>query len=422
MLTCPAAPIRGDDSVRAALESAAVHLSQGNPTAALSELATVERLEPENPWLWYYRGSARIALHRPREAVAALDRAERILRNLGDPDPALRRRVREVRALARRQVMAFTLSAGVGYDSNVAYLGSAPTLGSISGRGDGDFRSGFATDVLLLADDRRRMSAGLRVDGAWQFEVESFDEHNFGGNLCLEYALAERWTATLRYDYEFTRLGHNSFLSQHALTTGLSYAWRARDALWQPSDSRWYYRVLTADYLYSTPPVFDQDATAHAVGFEQEFLLRPVRAWPWTWSLRAGYEVENVEAQGPEFDRLAHAVRLGMALPLIRPGQPERYLLLPDKELTLSGDVEWRVEDYRNYSRIDRTRDRRYDDVTTVTLVLSQTLIDDAQRGRLVLHAVGAYSSADSTVEVRGNRSPFTYEKYVFGVQIQWSF
>ncbi|MCP4250125.1 MAG: hypothetical protein GY778_24040 [bacterium] len=55
----------GGFAVQAALEDAARSLSESKPDQALTVLTPVEQVEPDNPWLWFYRGRAHDQLDSP---------------------------------------------------------------------------------------------------------------------------------------------------------------------------------------------------------------------------------------------------------------------------------------------------------------------------------------------------------------------
>ena len=137
LLTCVvlavAVPSSGQEAgVQASLGSAAELLQVGRARQALAALRPVEAAEPDNPWLWYYKGSAYLHLRRPYDAMEAYDHALDTLGALGDPDPALTQLVRRHRRAARQQVFRVSFRTGLAHDSNVSFLG-----GGVSGSTNG---------------------------------------------------------------------------------------------------------------------------------------------------------------------------------------------------------------------------------------------------------------------------------------------
>lgn len=410
------------ESVRDALDRAAFLLNVGNAHDAIDALKMVERHEPNNPWLWFYRGSADLQQDEPYRAMEHLDRATEILVELGDPDPALMRRIRHVRAAARRQVFSLSLTTGLAFDTNVTFLsGGASTLGLIAGEQDGKFASQFQVNFSPIADSQQKLTIGVRTGQTWHFSIESFDYQDYGGYVRYARRLTESVTLSVQYDYDFTYLGNQPFLSNHALRTALSYAWSSDNTRFRPIDTQVYYLFEHRDFRFDVTPAFDQDGFLHAVGIQQRFEFRPLADSSWTWNLRSGYEFGRIATDGTQFDRRTHAFFLGLSMPLLNPIKPHEYLILPDKPLSFDFDVSWLIADHINESLDDADHDRRSDLVTSYGFVLSQVLMDDPEDGELVLHAIVHWTDADSNVETSRRISPFTYDKVVYGIQLAWS-
>ena len=412
----------GAEAVRDALDRAAVLLSSGKADAALDALEAVERREPGNPWLWFYRGHARLQLDEPYLAMEDLDRAAEILHGLGNPERELSRRIAEVRATARRQVFSLSLTTGLAFDTNVTFLGGgASTLGLIAGEEDGKFASTFGAEFSPVADSQQKLTFGVRTGHAWHFSIESFNYQDYGGFVRYARRLTDSLSLSVRYDYDFTYLGNEPFLSNHALRTALSYEWSDSDARFRPTVTEVYYLFEHRDFRFDVTPRFDQDGFVHGVGVEQRFELQPLADSLWTWDLRSGYEFARVATDGTEFDRRTHAFFLGLSMPMLNPMKPYEYLLLPEKPLTFHFDVGWLIADHLNESLDDRDHDRRSDLVTTYGFGLSQVLMDDPEYGEMVLHAIIHWTDSESNVETSQRISPFTYDKVVYGIQLAWS-
>ena len=413
----------GDPSgVRASLDGAAGWLHAGDARKALELLASVEEAEPDNPWLWFYRGSAHLRLNDAYEAMAAFDRASEVLIGLGGPDPDLAERIARQRRIARRRVFGLRFQTGFAYDSNVSYLGSdASTLDLIAGEEDGRFVTSLQADFAPVDDGVNLLAVGLRTSHSWHFRIDSFDFQDYGAYVRYARHVGDSLELGVRYDYDVALLGNDRFLSRHALTPSIRFDWRASPSRFHPSDTTVYYRLEARDFLFETEPAFDRDGLVHAVGVEQGFRLRPIADWPWWWTVAVGYRYDREHTDGTEFDRRGHAVHVDLSMPLVNPAAPTWYLVFPDKELVLRIHAGWQGDKYANASLIDvRGRERR-DRTTTVGAVLSQTLIDHPDSGTLVLHLIGNWTDAESNVRASSNISPFTYDKFVFAIQIEWS-
>lgn len=407
-------------SIRESLENAAVQLHAGEAEAALHALAHVAEAEPDNPWLWFYRGSAYLILQQPYRAMDAFDRSLAILQKLNHPDRTLENLVRAARDRARRQVFQVSLTLGPAYDSNVSFLGSgAATLGLLAGKEDGKFLARTRIDFSPIEDGRNSLTLGLHAAHSWYFQIDEFDDQEYGGYVRYSRRLSNQWRGEVQYDYEYTLLDHKGFLSGNGATCALRYTWSPGTTWISPLESALFYRIDVRDYRYPVREAFNHDGLTHGVGMQQVWQVRPVPNW--IWRVTTGYRFDYVWTEGTEFDRRNNNLHAGIQIPLIRPGSPDKYLILPDKEMTLRFDADWQSTRYRNVSLEDRDRDRRRDRITYLSLGVSQLLRDNPKEGRLVLHVVSEWTNAESNVETRGRIHPFTYEKFVCGILLQWS-
>ena len=140
----------------------------------------------------------------------------------------------------------------------------------------------------------------------------------------------------------------------------------------------------------------------------------------WTCDLALGYRFDSVATDGTQFDRSDHTWYLGLTCPLINPARPDRYLILPDKELTFKFLGQWELDKYRNGNLIDWDEDKRSDLITTLTFQISQRLIEDPGGTDMILHLAIEWMNADSNVTQRNGVSPLTFERVVYGVQLEW--
>lgn len=404
------------------LESAAELIREGRSRVAMATLDEVEKLEPQNPWLWFYRGLAQYNLGSVYPAMAGFDRATDLLAEFGNPEPELTEAIGRCRREARRQVLRMEYHVGLAYDTNVSFLGSAGnTLGFTSGRRDGKY--GQTVDVHYSPVTRRDelLTIGGRLGHVWNFAVDEFNYQDYGSSVRYARMLAEQWELSLQYDYDINLLGNDAFLSNQALTPGLRYHWRTQDSPIFLDKTGAYYQLNAQDFLYPTESGYDRDGLVNSVGIEQSLKCHPL---PWTertGDLSFGYRLDHVATEGTEFDRNDHNFYVGMGLPLLNPMSPNAYLILPDKELIFRFNVNWQIGDYRRRSQLDRFNRPRDDCITTYAFTISQKLLDDFDGGELTLHGIISWMDARSNLVTADWAEPFSYDKVVFGAQLQWS-
>ncbi len=408
------AQTQGTPDVKTSLESAAIALEEHRPSDAMDVLRSVEHLERDNPWMWFYRGLAQLELGDWYGSMENLDRAQDLLTAHGGSDPQLAAGIAEYRRRARNQVFNVTYQAGLTYDGNVTFLGSGGAGFNISGRGDGKFTSRLELQYAPIADATETVIFGVRASDSWHFRIDEFDEQDYGVTMRYSRVLSERWKAAVQYDYDIYYLGNEPFLSDHAVSPSVEYSWPHSVSRFRPIATTLLYKIESRDFLFDTAPEFDRDGFTNAVAVEQSFKLQPIGDSDWTWDVYGGYLFESVATEGSEFDRLDHVFSLGFAMPLSNP-------LLPAKSLTLRFDAAWEIADYRRNSVIDFSGDERSDLITALGAVLSQQLFCDPETGDVTLHGIVGWTNADSNVTLRGGPEPFTYDKWVAGIQLEWS-
>ncbi len=405
----------GDAKVRSALETAAGHLQRSDARAALDALAPIEQLEPDNPWLWYYRGNAHRILSDPRQAMKDYDVAINSLHALGDPDPQLANTIEVARRNARRDIYSLSLQAGLAYDSNVSFGGSGGGVTFVAGREDGKFATSFQWDYVPILTEQESVTVGLRLADSWHFSVEEFNYQDYGGYVRYSRKLTDPWKFDLQTDYDISYLGNEPYLSNLALSPGFTYQWPVTDARFRADQSTIAYRIDFQDFLFDTDPGLDQDGYVQSLDLNQTFQFRPGSMSDRAWTVAAGYRFQSFNTEGTEFDRFANTIQLGLTIPVVNP-------LAPDKECTFRFTAAVEMDDYWNRSQFDKDRGTRDDLITMLGAVISQQLIDDPRRGELILHAIVGWTDADSDVRTSRGEDPFTYDKLVAGFQLEWRF
>lgn len=410
-----------------ALDSAARLLADGKAEQALIALEPIDQYEPENPWLWFYRGAAYQQLSRPYDALRCYDEARDILNRLGDPEAELAEALSEARRHTRQQLFGLSWRVGLAYDTNVSYLGDSTVdlIDVVSGEEDCRFASQFRLEYAPVADHRQTLSAGIRLEDSWHSSVESFDYQDYGITWRYARRLTQQIEMSLRYDYDVAVLDRDGFLSDHSLTPTVSYYWSPEESSINPVKTSLYYNFEARDFLFETEPEFDRDGLAHAVGIDHLTQLTLIPDW--TWELTTGYRFTAIETEGREYDRPTHDFLIGLAFPLINPVDPDEFLIMPDKPLLFRFTSQWHLANYDNASLIDSDGDARSDLITAYSWSVAQQIMSHPRFGELTLHGLVHWTDAesnitiDSTSPARSAWSPFTYDKIVYGLQIEWS-
>ncbi len=408
-------------SVLQSIDSAEKSLRSSQPDKALRALEIVEKLEPQNPWLWYYKGAAYAQLHDPHRAVDMFNTGLQKLHELGDPDPALAKMITYARRETRRQFFVLSWQLGLAHDSNVTFEGGGQTGDFISGTSDNVVGSTLRMEYALTVTATEKFTIGARAGGSLHFRIKEFDYQQYGGFFKYDRTLSDRWKLTLHYDYAVDYLERQSFLSNHKLSPSLTYYWPQTHNNWRPTETTFEYSIEFRDFLFPIAHALERDGIAHTAAITQRFSF-PLADESKSGSLTLGYQFKSFATQGTEFDRLTHDFLIGLELPLLNWQDPTKYLVIPDKELTARINAQWHIADYRESSIIDRDGDERHDFITAVGVVLSQLLVDDPNDGELLLHLIFNWSDSESNVRTSDRSSPFTYDKTVAGFQIQWRF
>lgn len=422
------APSAGKDpptNAEALFQKAVQELREGRPDEALSTLQPLGEIEQEreNPFLWYLRGAAHHQRNEPHEAMDAFDRALDSLARLGEPDSALARQIRIDRLAARRKVFVASLQVGTAFDSNVTFRGGDVVDEFITGREDVVFGTSVFADFAPLARRDEELHIGVGLHHNWHASIGEFNDQEYDLSFRYTRHLDRHWDFHIQYSHDFLLFDNQSFLSNHALSPGISYRWPQSGSKFRPTETVLDYRIEYRDFLFPTEPDFDRDGRAGSFGVTQSFswnCLTPkspegLVPSPWNWDLLIGYRLTSNETQGSEYDRLSNRFLFAARVPLRNP-------LLPDKELAFRFGASWDVDDYQDKSLVDRRRRHRDDLITTLSAVLSQTLLSSATDGELILHGIFQWTDADSDVIARDGSAPYTYDKIIAGLQLEWRF
>ena len=346
-----------------------------------------------------------------------------------------------------RNDVSLTLYAGARYDTNVVLLGERTDLPrDISRDNDYGFSAGAAIDYTLDLSNRITLGLQARTSQIWNVDVDAFDQQGYGGSVAVQYELIPESNGTgptslaMQYDYDYSLLGRQGFLSASGFTPSLRFYWSERRA-----QTDFFFNYQIRNYF---EPLFDRrfnrDGDYLKLGATQRLKLTEMTGLYEQWGLTpwghagddglaqndpdypkryfspfigATYSWDSTE--GNEFDRKAGGLATGFELPL-----PWGWAL------DASASFEW--EEYPRGSLVDFHRRLRRDFVQEYGLAVSRTYVLRAgermnrytpamDRTLMTVRAHATWTDDDSNVVDRLGQAVFSYDRAVYGVSVAFT-
>jgi hypothetical protein len=347
-----------------------------------------------------------------------------------------------------RNDVSFSAFFGTRYDTNVILLGERTDLPrDVSREKDFGLESGWAVDYTH--DLTKRLAVGVQVRTAqlWNAGVEQFDQQTYGASMAWQYEFLEKKEGsmgpgffTLQYDFDYTLLGKEEFLQNHAVRPGVKVDWANRRAT-----SGLFFDYQHRDY---SEPLFDRrlnrDGNYFTIGVLHEFktveMTQVYKEWglePWGLPSDAGFDQDDPDypnrylkpyigarhswdsTAGDEFDRQANALQAGVGVPL-------PWGVAFDAAAVL----EW--ENYSHGSLVDFHRRERHDLVQEYAVALSRTFVlregvranrytPAIDRMLMTVRAHATWTDDDSNVLDRPGQAVFSYDRAVYGVSVAFT-
>ena len=331
------------------------------------------------------------------------------------------------------------ISFGTGYDTNVILLGKDTILPLGIGR-KYDFNFDTSANFYINryidkteAPIGESLSLGLGAGTAhsWYTDIKEFDQNLYAGRAYVQWQPLKNLYLGMEYEYSYTLLGRDPFISSHRLTPVLSRIWQngsnnvevGRTDLWYNYDYR-DYRGSLSDFR------FNRDGEYQSIGLRHTFnLIRAADLWPtyftnhesekrffahkW-FNVSLGYLYRDERTDGTEFDLVGHSLLSSVELPL-----PHRFAL------ACNGIFTW--ENYGAPSLFDYRRNSRADFVQRYEIGLIRTFVARGQCARLPtleikLRAGMAFTIRNSNIWDRLSQDVYEYNRAVYGVQLNIDF
>jgi len=336
------------------------------------------------------------------------------------------------------------ISIGGAYDTNVILLGKDTALPLGIGQKH-DFRLGteaafsisrYISKTEAPVGESLSIGLGGRTAHAWHPRIDEFDVNAYAGQAFAQWQPFSDFYLGLQYEYSYTQLGHDPFISSNNLTPVVSKIWRRRTAegsgvgaelgrtdVWYNYDYRNYLERIG-------DPRFNRDGKYQAVGIRHTFnFMRASELWPSYYAARErerrlfgrrwlnmslGYVYRDERTRGSEFDLAGHSILAGVELPL-----PYRLAFEFESVLT------W--EDYASPSVFDYRRNERSDFVQRYDFGLTRTFVARGEDSRLPtleirLRAGVALTFQNSNIWDRLSQDIYEYDRAIYGVQLSINF
>lgn len=439
---------------------------------ALAEKELTDDAQKEN-WaarVGYYRALLFIQRRQYGDYQSSIDELQRVLGILRDDDNMIRPSAQEVLNKLNEISQAgpdtepiqiavpgpigplefdAKLSVGNGFDSNVILQGRDTALPRSLKRSDDYFAGvGFDFNISRYLSKRELGSFGESltvgiggyVANRWQPNISEFDVGTYGGRAFANWQPVEDLYVGLQYDYSYTTLDRDPFISSNRLTPSVSYVWRqdkdrkdpdlirselGRTDLYYVWDDRNYFDFLRDNRL-------DRDGEYHLIGLSHRFNLILAENYLGQWldtlpgekrrlfgrqwlSFQVGYNYRNERTVGDEFDMHSHGFAALLTVPL-----PYRLLF------EISG--EWSWDNYGHRSVFDFERKERFDFVQTYAVGLTYVIVargegtgslrtlDVRLRGGIQL------TIQDSNIWDRLGQDIYEYNREIYGIGLEIRF
>jgi hypothetical protein len=331
------------------------------------------------------------------------------------------------------------------YDSNVILLGKETTLPRGFKRKD-DYQFGISADFNISryiskteapwVGESLTIGLGGGTSNLWQPNIPEFDVNRYPGRAYLNWQPIRDLYLGLQYEYSYTQLGHEPFISSHRVTPVISKLWRVlsegevkrdwgRTDLYYTHDDRDYQDRLTHFQL-------NRDGTYQALGVQHTLNLVQARDLPYLigyyarhdrerqlfgedWlNFYVGYEYRDERTAGTEFDLRGHSLVWGLDVPL-----PHRFAF------ELDGEFTW--ADYTGASLFDFERKERADLLQRYKFGLTYSFIRRGEYAAMRTLDVKLRTGIELTFQNsniwdRLGEDIYEYDRAVYGVQLEADF
>ena len=297
----------------------------------------------------------------------------------------------------------FDVTVGGEWDDNVILrgngIGSFFSPGTI--RDDADARIVWSTRYGREMFSTRNWSGGFGVQytGTSHHELKQYDQHYPSGTLWVNRRINEQLVAQLQVDGGYSWVDNKSFVQDSSVTPSLYYTWKNGQQTTLFGRGYWNNFMFNpvAPMNAASAREVDRDENGLALGLSHSVPVEGIRG-----SVNAGYIFYRNEADGREWDYIAHQPFVGM------------QSAVTDRT-SLSGQLTYAYRHHDRRSRYDLTatsdtQDRRESDIGAAVT------IDHAITDQLTGSMRYRYNDNGSNVRL------FDYNRGIAGAYLTYKF
>ncbi len=344
----------------------------------------------------FYRGLIAIEQN---DRTAARDAFEQGYELAPDSDVGLQSKEILDRLLDRRP-WELTLQIGYDYDTNITLRGhDVRRLAGEDKGNDWRFGLGSAFSYRLHETETTVIGVGFSTYDSWHTDITDFNVQNYGVNVYGAYSPegADWLTLSIRYDWDHSLLGNQSYLTRHRVTPQIDI----QETDW--TSTSLFYQFEANNFMNEGPDDrFSQDGHTHAFGVVQRFELAQMYDRPLVLDL--SYRFENVQTDGSQFDADNHIFALGLDVPL-------------PWDMTFDFTSEFEVDFYSQHNILDLGRSKREDFIHTFIFALTKQF-DEHLSARFQVDM----TNNDSNVTDLDGQNFFSYNRVIYGLTLIYNF
>jgi len=309
--------------------------------------------------------------------------------------------------------LEFRLDLGLSYDTNVVLLGDDTSL-PINLATNDDLRFGLSTNLRFVHPLNENWLIGLggNTYNSWHSSLQEYNVQTYGGRMFLNYFASEQTTFGLQYEYDFSLVNNEAFMSRNRVTPSVRYVEAFHEDGTSQTATTLFYAYEDRNYheeLFLRDD--DRDGDYHTIGLVQSFnLCQPrVEQSDERWlSAALGYRYLNESTQGNDFDMSGQVLSARLSVPLA-------YDLL----FEFSG--QWTWEDYWQPNSQDWHLREREDFIQRYIWSLGREFELESNI-TLALKGQIAWTIDDSNVRNRLKEAVFSYDRVIYGLTLSIMF